>query len=190
MNEDKKDYNSPTASSHSPESERAPKILVTGGAGFVGSALVHALINKDYKVRVLDKLIFTEAPLDNIKEKIELVRGDIRDVSPEIMDGVEAVIHLAGFSTEPTSQYNPRYTDLINHVATERIAKIAKEKGIKRFIFASSCSVYFTYNTPLNPPVYEESDTINPISPYSLSKRAAEQALLELADSNFRPIIF
>jgi len=67
---------------------------------------------------------------------------------------------------------------------------MAKDKGIERFVFASSCSVYFTYHTPLNPPLSKETDSVNPISPYSLSKRAAEQALLELADRRFQPIIF
>jgi len=165
-------------------------ILVTGGAGYVGSVLVRALLNKGYKVRILDKLIFTEGSLKDIKDKIELVKGDVCNASPEIMDNVGAVIHLAGFSTEPTSQYNPRYTDLLNHLATERTAKLAKEKGIERFIFASSCSVYFTYDTPLDPTSNRETDSVNPISPYSLSKRAAEQALLELADEKFQPIIF
>ena len=165
------------------------RILITGGAGFVGSVLVRRLLNAGYNVRVLDKLIFTEAPLENIRNKIELIKGDVRNISPEIMNNVEAVIHFAGFSTEPTSQYNPRYTDLLNHLATERIAKMAKEKRIEKFIFAFSCSVYFTYDTPLDPIPNKETDVINPISPYSLSKRAAEQALLELADDKFQPII-
>ena len=165
-------------------------ILVTGGAGYIGSVLVRLLLEKGYKVRILDKLIFTEAPLNDIKNEIEMVNSDIREVGPEIMNGVNAVIHLAGFATEPTSQYNPRYTDLVNHIATERLAKMAKGKGVERFIFASSCSVYFTYNTPLNPIPSKEADKVNPISPYSLSKRAAEQAILELADEKFQPIIF
>lgn len=84
-------------------------ILVTGGAGYVGSVLVRALLNKGYKVRILDKLIFTEGSLKDIKDKIELVKGDVCNASPEIMDNVGAVIHLAGFSTEPTSQYYEEY---------------------------------------------------------------------------------
>lgn len=164
-------------------------ILITGGAGYVGNVVVRALLNKGYKVRVFDKLIFTKDSLRDIRDKIELVKGDIRNINSDIMDGVDGIIHLAGFSTEPTSQYNPRYTDLLNHIATEDLAKKAKQKGIKRFIFASSCSVYFTYTTSLNPKESKESDSVNPISPYSLSKRAAEQALLELTDENFRPTI-
>jgi len=111
-------------------------------------------------------------------------------VGAEIMKDISAVIHLAGISTEPTSQFNPRLTDLINHIATERIAQLAKENGVARFIFASSCSVYFTYNSPIVPDPNFEKDEVNPISPYSISKRAAEQALLELEDNNFKPIIF
>ncbi len=172
------------------EKKSKKTILVTGGGGYVGSILVRFLLNQGYQVRLLDKFIFTEKPILEIKNKIELRKGDVRTVSSEIMEGVDAVIHFAGFSTEPVSQYNPRYTDLVNHIATERLAKMAKEKDVERFIFASSCSVYFTYDTPLNPIPSKETDVVNPISPYSLSKRAAEQALLELADDHFQPIIF
>jgi len=165
-------------------------ILVTGGAGYVGSALIQTLLKKRYKIRVLDRLVFTESSLQDIKDKIELVKEDIRDVKENVMKNVFAVIHLAGFATEPTAQYSPRLTDFINHIATERLAKMAKKAGVRRFIFSSSCSVYFTYDTPLTPPLYKETDKINPISPYSLSKHAAEEALLEINDRNFPVIIF
>lgn len=156
----------------------------------MGSVLVRKLLDDGYGVRVLDRLVFTDTSLASIKDRIELVRGDIRDIGYEIMQGIDAVIHLAGISTEPTSQFNPRLTDLFNHIGTERIARLAKDSGVERFIFASSCSVYFTYDTPLEPKLYAESDLVNPISPYSLSKRAAEQALLELEDERFHPVIF
>lgn len=165
-------------------------ILVTGGAGYVGNVLVRALLNRGYQVRVLDKLIFTDQSLREILNQIEFIKGDVRSVGPEIMEGIDGIIHLAGFSTDPVSNYNPRYTDLLNHLATERVAKMAKEKGIERFVFASSCSIYFTYNTPPDPLLSKETDSLNPISSYSLSKRAAEQALLELTDETFQPVIF
>ncbi len=166
------------------------KILVTGGAGYVGAVLVPKLLERGYEVRVLDKLIFGDEPIKKVKDKIELIKGDTRTAGPEIMDGIYAVIHLAGFSTDPTSQYDPRLTDMINHIATEHLAKLARAAGVKRFVYASSCSVYFTLNTPLEPPLYKEEDPINPISAYALSKRCSEQALWSMTNEDFQPTIF
>ena len=164
-------------------------ILVTGGAGYVGNTLVRFLLDRGYRVRILDRLIFTDKHLGEIKNKIELIKGDIRNISPDILEDVKDIIHLAAYSSEPTAQCNPREIDLVNHIATENLAKMAKEKGVERFIFASSCSVYFTYNSLANPEPSKETDSINPISIYALTKRAAEQALLELSDDKFHPII-
>lgn len=166
------------------------KVLVTGGAGYIGSIVVRKLLEKGYEVRVLDNLIFTKKPIEGIIDKIEFVNKDIRSVNKKVMQGIGAVIHLAGFSTEPTSQYNPRLTDMINHIATERLAKMSRSAGIKRFVFASSASVYFSLNTPLDPPLFKETDSINPISCYSLTKRCAEQALWAMTNDNFQPTIF
>ncbi len=170
--------------------QAAKKILVTGGAGYIGAVLVPKLLARGYQVRVLDALIFGEDPIKPVKEKIELIKGDTRTVGPEIMDGIYAVIHLAGFSTDPTSQYDPRLTDMVNHIATEHLAKLARARGIKRFIYASSCSIYFTLNTPLEPPLYKETDPINPISAYALSKRCSEQVLLGMTGNDFKPTMF
>ena len=169
------------------EPKKQNKILVTGGAGYVGSVLVPKLLARGYEVRVLDKLIFGEEPINHFKDKIELIVGDSRYVTSKIMDGIYAVIHLAGFSTDPTSQYDPRLTDMVNHIATEHLAKLARAAGIKRFVYASSCSVYFTLNTPLEPPLYNETDPINPISAYALSKCCSEQALRGMSNENFQP---
>lgn len=166
------------------------KILVTGGAGYIGAVLVPKLLKRGYDVRVLDTLIFGKEPIKEFEDKIELIAGDARAAGPEIMDGIYAVIHLAGFSTDPTSQFDPRLTDMVNHIATERLAKLARAKGIKRFVYASSCSVYFTLNTPLEPPLYKEDDAINPISAYALSKRCSEQVLWGMIGDDFQPTMF
>ncbi|MBI2635354.1 MAG: SDR family oxidoreductase [Parcubacteria group bacterium] len=171
-------------------SQTAKKILVTGGAGYIGAVLVPKLLSMGYEVRVLDKMIFGEAPIKDFKYRVELVVNDSRYAGPEIMDGIDSVIHLAGFSTDPTSQYDPRLTDTVNHIATEHLAKLARAKGIKRFVYASSCSIYFTLNTPLEPPLYNENDTVNPISAYSLSKRCSEQILLGMTNEDFQPTMF
>lgn len=166
------------------------KVLVTGGAGYIGSIVVRQLLERGYVVRVLDRLIFTDKALEAVKSKIELVEGDIRTANHSTFNDVDAVIHLAGFSTEPTSQYNHRLTDMVNHIATEHLVKMARNLKIKRFIYASSCSVYFTLNTPLEPPLYGEDDIVNPISCYSITKRCSEQALFAMTDKNFQPTIF
>lgn len=164
-------------------------ILVTGGAGYIGNVVVRKLLENDYKVRVLDRLIFGDYALKDVKDKIQLIKGDIRSVDLSLLDGIDAIIHLAGFSTDPTSQYDPRLTDTVNHIATEKLAKMARSRGIKRFVYASSCSVYFTLDTPLEPPLYKETDPVNPISAYSLTKRCSEQVLWGMTDRDFRPTI-
>ncbi len=170
--------------------QASKKILVTGGAGYIGAVLVPKLLKRGYKVRVVDKMIFGKKPLKEFLDKIELINTDVRYAGPEIMDGVYAVIHLAGFSTDPTSQYDPRLTDTVNHIATEHLAKLARSQRTQRFVYASSCSVYFTLNTPLEPPLYNETDPINPISAYSLSKRCSEQVLLGMVNEDFQPTMF
>lgn len=169
--------------------QKIKNVLVTGGAGYIGNVVVRKLLDKGYRVRVLDSLIFGDKSLEDVKDKIELVQGDIRTIDASVLDGIDAVIHLAGFSTEPTSQFDPRLTDMVNHIGTERLALLTKKKRIERFVYASSCSVYFTLQTPLVPPLYKESDEINPISSYSITKRCAEQALLSMADASFHPVI-
>lgn len=164
-------------------------VLVTGGAGYVGSVLIRRLIDEGYSVRVIDKLIFGEGSIKDIRKKIDLVIGDIRNISPKVLRDVWAIIHLAGFSTDPTSQYDPRLTDIINHIATENLAKMARLFGIKRFVYASTCSVYFTLNTPLDPPAYKETDHVNPISSYSFTKRCSEQVLWAMTNKDFQPTI-
>lgn len=165
------------------------KVLVTGGAGYIGSALIPHLLRAGYSVRALDSLVYGDIGLQEVREQIELVPGDILTVDDSIMNDVQHVIHLAGLSTEPTSAASPRATDKINHIGTERIATFAKQKGVQRFVFGSSCSIYFTYTTALKPDVFTETSPINPISPYSLSKAAAEEVLHELTDEAFRPTI-
>jgi len=168
------------------------RILVTGGAGYVGSVLVPRLLERDYQVAIFDKFIFGDSGLAAVKDRVELIRGDIMRPPAALMDGVFAVIHLAGLSSQGRASYHsPRYTDRINHLGTEIIARQAKVSGVRRFVYASSCSIYCTnkYQPTAMPPTYKEDDPVDIFAPYALSKRAAEEALLELADGDFRPII-
>lgn len=171
--------------------QKGKTVLVTGGAGYVGGVLVPELLDRGYGVKVLDSCVFGTEGLDAVMSRIELVRGDIRRPPAGIMDGIHAVIHLGGVSSQArSSNRSPRYTDLVNHIATETIAKEAKNAGVARFVLASSCSIYCTYkhNPDMAAPLYTENDSVIMCNAYALSKRASEEALLELADGSFHPV--
>ncbi|MCE1245064.1 MAG: SDR family oxidoreductase [Firmicutes bacterium] len=162
-------------------------ILVTGGAGYIGCLLVKQLLERGKQVRVFDKLYFGKDALKDVENRIELVQGDIRDVEPSVLDGIDGVIHLAGLSNDPTAEYNPKANDEMNHIGTRRLAEACKEKGVKRFVYASSCSIYYTL-TPEDTMLDEESP-VSPTAPYSKSKFDGENALKALEDDSFCPVI-
>ncbi len=166
------------------------KVLVVGGAGYLGSVLVRRLLKAGYKVRVYDRMFFGDVGLKSIKKKVELVVGDMREVDDKVFKGIDAVINLAGLSNDPTAEYNPRANWQMNTLATESLALKCKANGIKRYIFSSTCSIYDVG------PVDEEKDVVvneetkvNPQAAYSSSKYAAEKRLLKLVDDRFCPVI-
>jgi len=162
-------------------------ILVTGGAGYIGSVLVPELLNRGEKVRVFDKLYFGKESLNEVINRIELVQGDIREFDARVLDGVTGVIHLAALSNDPCSEYNPKANLEVNYQATEKLAKLCKQKGIKRFVYASSCSIYYTLDP--HDDLKDEETPVDPTAPYSLSKFLSEKALKALADDNFCPVM-
>ena len=164
-------------------------ILVTGGSGYIGGVLVRRFLDKGYRVRVLDAGYFGHEALRDIKDKIELVEDDIRSCGPEVMKGIEHVVHLAGFSNDPTAEYRPKENFAVNVDGTRNIVGLAKDAGVKKFIFASSCSVYYTTNPD---DVFEKSEDhfITPSVPYSLSKHMAEDVVLGAKSSTFTPVVF
>lgn len=166
------------------------KILITGGAGYIGSLLAPALLKHGYDVRIFDNLIFGDEGIATLYNQIEFIGGDIMQPPQDLMEGVYGVIHLAGVSSQAKASYrSPRYTDLMNHIGTEIIGVMAKASKVKRFILASSCSIYCSYkHTPISEaPFFNEEDHVDIFNPYSLSKRAAEEALFELMDADFQP---
>ena len=121
-------------------------MLITGGAGYIGSALVPALIKRGYRVRVIDSLYFGKESLGNVIDQIELVKDDIRDIKVEQLKRIDAVIHLAGLSNDPMANFAPDLNYHVNSEATIRLARLAKTAGVNRFIFASS---HDSIRTPL-----------------------------------------
>ena len=165
-------------------------ILVVGGAGYIGSVLVGELLARGYAVRVLDRMFFGNAGLHEHRERIELVAGDVRTVDPSVLEGVESVINLSGLSNDPTAEYNPQANYEMNTRANLLLAGLCKTKGIRRFVFASTCSIYDVgIADEEKDVVLDETSSVNPKAAYASSKFQAEKGLLDLADENFCPVI-
>ena len=163
-------------------------ILVTGGAGYIGCVAVRQLLAKGETVRVFDKLYFGDDGLAEVADKIEVVQGDIRTFDPAVLDGCNAVIHLAGLSNDPTAEFNPKANHEINTVGTDVVARACKAKGIRRFIFASTCSIYdLGFYAPDF--VRDEDSEVRPRAAYAVSNYEAEQILRDLTDATFSPVI-
>jgi nucleoside-diphosphate-sugar epimerase len=161
------------------------RILVAGGAGYIGSVLVPRLLRRGYRVRVLDRLYFGAESLAEVQDEIELVVADVRDVPESALDDVDGVINLSGLSNDPTAEFNPQANWEMNAVATEALGRTCVARGIERYVFASSCSLY----DGLPPGMHSEDAGIQPRGAYATSKRYGEERLLELASDGLCPVI-
>ena len=169
-------------------SEEADKrVLVIGGAGYIGSALVPQLLNAGKQVRVLDAMMFGEEPLAEVKDhpQLELMRADFRSgVLGRAMRDTGTVVHLAGIVGDPACSLDEALTVDINLTSTRSIADMAKYSRVKRFVFASTCSVYGACDE-----ILDEKSIAKPVSLYGNTKLASEQVLQEMADDRFSPTI-
>ncbi len=165
-------------------------ILVVGGAGYVGSVLARQLLHRGHHVRVFDRLFFGARGVEDIKDRVELIAGDIRKIDPAILNGVSAVVNLGGLSNDPTAEFNPRANFEMNTVAAKNLASLCKRKGIRRYVYASSCSVYNAATTDQEQDgLSTEESEINPTGAYPKSKYDAENTILSLSDNDFCPVI-
>lgn len=158
-------------------------VLVTGGAGYIGTELTEQLLELGHRVICLDRVFFgMDALQDFLKHpNYKLVRDDVRTVDPCILKDVDAVIDLAAISNDPACDLDPTMTEDINWRGSYRIAELAKQHGVKRFVFSSSCSVYgHGSGTGLT----EEAE-LSPVSLYAKCKIRSEQDLRKLHDDNF-----
>jgi len=158
------------------------KIYITGGAGYVGAALVPELLDQGYEVTVLDLMIYGEDVLD-AHEKLHIVRGDIRNRSllEKTIPGHDVVIHLACISNDPSFELNPDLGKSINLDAFRPLVEISKNCGIKRFVYASSSSVYGIKEEK----EVHEGMTLEPLTDYSRFKADCEQILSEFQSDDF-----
>lgn len=163
-------------------------ILVTGAGGYIGSVLVGELLKRGYRVLALDAFYWGTESLRPYFRKIETIKTDIRDVKPSVVKNIKTVVHAAALSNDPMAEFNPKANFEINAIATDRFAKICKQNSVKKFIFASSASIYDRLDG--GEIIQDENSKVEPNATYSLSKFKAEQAILKLADKIFCPIIF
>jgi nucleoside-diphosphate-sugar epimerase len=168
------------------ESERS--ILIVGGAGYIGSLLARSLLSGGYKVKVLDKLVYGDFAIRDLigKPGFELLVGDCRNIQAVsgAVKGVNAVVHLAAIVGDPACDLDHQTTLEINYAATRMLSEVVKGHGVKRFIFASSCSVYGATDA-----FVDEHSPVAPISLYGHTKVDSETALLETESEDFLPTI-
>ena len=164
------------------------RVLVIGGAGYIGSHLCRQLLDKGYSVRVLDALLYGKESMVELEgdPRFELVVGDSRDIGSvfSAMLGADAVVHLGELVGDPACALDERLTLEVNLAATRMLAEAARGYGVKRFVYASSCSVYGA-----NDDLLDETSELNPVSLYARAKIMSESALLELNDETFHPVI-
>ncbi len=173
--------------SHSTDSE-IRNVLVIGGAGYIGSALVQRLLELGNKVRVLDLLLYGNAPISEFYDHpdFELVQGDFRNIDTVVSatKGMDAIVHLGAIVGDSACSIDQDLTIEINLRATWNIAEVGKGFGVKRFVFASTCSVYGASDE-----ILDERSTLCPISLYARTKMESEKVLLSLTDGTFAPTI-
>jgi nucleoside-diphosphate-sugar epimerase len=163
-------------------------VLVIGGAGYIGSSLVGQLLEEGFNVKVLDILFFGKEPINHFKDhpNFSLIEADFRKVDDLVsaMQDCSNVVHLGGLVGDPACAVDEFLTTEINLTSTKIIGLIAKAAGVKKFIFASSCSVYGDQNGFLN-----EDSVTKPLSLYAKTKIASERVLQDLVSEEFSPII-
>jgi nucleoside-diphosphate-sugar epimerase len=159
------------------------RVLVTGHNGYIGTVLVPMLQAAGHDVVGLDNYLYEDCTFGDDVSDVPALRMDVRDVTAAQLEGFEAVLHLAAISNDPVGDLQPDTTFDINHRAASRIAHRAKEAGVPRFVFSSSCSLYGQAGDDF----LDEEAAFNPVTPYGESKVLAERDMRELADDDFSP---
>jgi nucleoside-diphosphate-sugar epimerase len=161
------------------------KVLVTGHHGYIGSVVAPMLREAGHDVTGLDTFFYAGCDLLNDPLDVPAVRMDIRDVTTDLLEGYDGIVHLAALSNDPLGELDAELTREVNFRGTVELARKAKAAGVRRFVFASSCSMYGASGTD---ELMTEEAPLRPLTAYADSKVRAEEALSELADVDFAPI--
>jgi nucleoside-diphosphate-sugar epimerase len=183
-----------------PASSGVKRILVIGGAGYVGSVLCRELLKLNYKIRILDLLLYGNHSLKYLSTLPQAVKDplaiqcqidDFRNVNKiiEAIHDIDTIIHLGAIVGDSACQIDPNNTIQTNYIASRNIAQIAKTLGVKRMVFASTCSVYGNSQSTFRIPYLDEQSPTGPVSLYARTKINAEQAILDTASNTFSPVI-
>jgi nucleoside-diphosphate-sugar epimerase len=159
------------------------RVLVTGHKGYIGTVLTRMLLTEGHDVVGLDSDLYERCTFGDGMVEVPEILKDVRDAHASDLEGFDAVLHLAGLSNDPLGDLNPELTYAINHRASIRLATLAKQTGVRRFIFSSSCSNYGAGGDDL----IDENGVFRPVTPYGESKVLVERDVATLADANFSP---
>jgi nucleoside-diphosphate-sugar epimerase len=158
------------------------RVVVTGSDGYIGTVLAPVLVERGHEVTGFDSRLYRGCAFGSELLEIPTVDRDVRDVGPVELEGFDAVVHLAALSNDPLGDFEPRLTDEINASATISLARAARDAGVSRFVFASSCSMYGASETD---EALDESSPFRPLTPYAESKVRSEEGLFELSKPDF-----
>ena len=162
------------------------KVLVTGHRGYIGTVLTEMLVHKGHQVVGIDSDLFSHCTFgDEQVFRVPALTTDIRELAVAQLRGFDAILHLAGVCNDPMGDLLPETTLAINERATIRLAELAVEAGVPRFVFSSTCSVYGNVVQDW----VNETSLVNPVTPYGTSKYEAERGLLALASDRFSPVL-
>jgi nucleoside-diphosphate-sugar epimerase len=160
------------------------RVLLTGSEGYIGAVMAPMLRAAGHEVTGLDSGLFAGCDFGSDAPKPAELRIDLRDVRAEQLTGFDAVIHLAALSNDPLGDLDPEGTYAINHRASVHLAECAREAGVERFLYSSSCSVYGAADPEA---ILDESAPFSPVTPYGRSKVLVEADVAKLADARFHP---